>query len=154
VVTVTAVALLLLEPAGVLHLASTGLVAVPAQTDKFADFGGQIALIGYSAHLYWKAQSEIDINFQVFVHVLGPDGTLVAQSDKINPGEFPTKWWPPDRYVHDEHLLALPENMPPGTYRVTTGLWVQAEGWRLPLLEDGRQVGDNRELFTLTVEAK
>ncbi len=164
---VTAVAILLLEPAGILHDSSSGFVAEPAQTDIWADFGEQIALIGYTAPrvtavpgdvipltLYWKAQNEMRINFQAFVHVLAPDGTLMTQSHKLNPGDFPTKWWPLDKYVLDAHTLVLPADMPPGEYVVTTGLWVQSEGWRLPLLEDGEQVGDNVVLFRLTVRAK
>ena len=55
--------------------------------------------------LYWKAQDELDINYQAFVHVFGPDG-LVAQSDKLNPGEFPTRRWPLDKYVRDEKINA------------------------------------------------
>jgi hypothetical protein len=164
VVAVTAVSILLLEPTGVLHHHSSGLVAEPAATNMMADFGEQIALIGYTARrqtavpgdiipleLYWKALNQLDINFQVFVHLLSPDGVLVAQSDKLNPGEFPTKRWPLDAYVRDEHYLALPPDLPPGEYQVTVGLWVQSEGWRLPLLVDGVQVGDNVELFTLEV---
>lgn len=167
VMVVTAVTILVLEPAGVLHDNSTGFVAEPAQTDIFADFGEQIALIGYTVgsetavpgqvlpiDLYWKAQNAMNINFQVFVHLLGPDGALAAQSDKINPGEFPTRWWPLDKYVRDVHTVTLPEDMPPGAYRVTVGLWVQSEGWRLPLLENGVQVGDNVELFRLEVKAE
>ncbi|MCL4263785.1 MAG: hypothetical protein KJ069_11240 [Anaerolineae bacterium] len=162
---VTAVTILLLEPTGVLRYNSSGLVAEPAAVDVMADFGEQIALIGYTARrqtavpgdvipleLYWQALNQLDINFQVFVHLLAPDGTLVAQSDKLHPGEFPTKRWPLDAYVRDEHYLALPPDLPPGEYRVTTGLWVQSEGWRLPLLVDEIQVGDNVELFTLLVK--
>ncbi len=178
VLVVTAVTILLIEQTGVLHHNSSGLVAEPAATDMLADFGEQIALIGYTARrqtvtstgnlrlplsagapgdiipleLYWKALNPLDINFQVFVHVLAADGTLVAQSDKLHPGEFPTRRWSLDAYVRDEHVLALPPDLPPGEYRVTTGLWVQSEGWRLPLLVDGVQVGDNVELFTLVVK--
>ncbi|HRQ41235.1 MAG TPA: YfhO family protein [Chloroflexota bacterium] len=161
---VTAVTILLLEPTGVLHYNSSGLEAEPAATDMMANFGEQIALIGYTARrptavpgdmipleLYWKALNPLDINFQVFVHLLSPDGVLVAQSDKLNPGEFPTRRWSLDTYVRDEHYLALPPDLPPGEYRVSAGLWVQSEGWRLPLLVDGVQVGDNVELFTLVV---
>lgn len=162
---VTAVSILLFEPTGVLHHNSSGLEAEPAATDMMADFGEQIALIGYTARrqtavpgdiipleLYWKALNRLDINFQVFVHVLAADGTLITQSDKLHPGEFPTRRWSLDAYVRDEHYLALPPDLPPGEYRVTTGLWVQSEGWRLPLLVDGVQVGDNVELFTLLVK--
>jgi hypothetical protein len=162
---ITAIHLLLLEPGGWLHDSSTGLIAEPAGVDVLADFGRQIALIGYDTSaeiaapgqevevtLYWKAEQPIDINYQVFLHLLRLDGVLVAQSDKLNPGEFPTRQWPLDKYVSDVHHLELPPGVPPGDYRVAVGLWVQAEGWRLPLLDEtGRQIGDNYMLFHLTV---
>ena len=165
VVAVTAVTLLVLNPLGLLHLHSTGNVAIPAETAVFADFGEQIALIGYDTTtllarpgddlgitLYWKAQRPLNINYQVFIHVLAPDGFLSAQSDKLNPGDFPTRRWPMDKYVRDEHTINLPPGLVPGFYRVAAGLWSSADGWRLPLLDDmGTQIGDNYTLFTLEI---
>lgn len=166
VVGVTAVGLFVLQPLGWLHLNSTDFTAVKADAAVFADFDGQIALIGYDVSathvlpgetitlaLYWKAERPIDINYQAFVHILRPDGTLAAQSDKLNPGEYPTRRWPLDKYIRDEYQLHIPNDLPPGVYRVTTGLWVQTEGWRLPVLDaDGRLIGDNYELLELQVE--
>jgi hypothetical protein len=140
-------------------------VAEPAQTAVYADFGEQIALLGYDLgsdtvapgetvdlSLYWQAQTELPINYQVFVHLLGPDG-LVAQSDKINPGDFPTRRWPLDKYVRDDHRLLLPEDLAAGVYTLATGVWVQDEGWRLPLLdEQGQQIGDSFLLRTIEVQ--
>ncbi len=160
-----AIFIFVLEPSGTLHYNSQDRTAEPAQNQLYADFGEQIALLGYDAPaveaapgealyltLYWKAQQPLDINYQVFVHVLGPDG-LVAQSDKINPGDFPTRRWPDDKYVRDEHQLSLPSDLPPGDYEIAAGLWVQNDGWRLPLLdEQGRQVGDRISLYNLTVK--
>ena len=153
---VTAVTILLIHPAGWLHDSSTGLVAQPAQVQTFADFGQQIGLIGYdlpqaelaagdrfSLSLYWKAQRPLEINYQSFVHVLDANGRLVAQSDHLNPGSFPTRRWGLEKYVRDEHLLTLPPDLPPGSYTLTVGLWVQTEGWRLPLLDEaGQQISD------------
>ena len=75
-----------LEPAGVLHYNSSGRTAEPAQVPVYADFGEQVALLGYDVSsttagpgdniyltLYWKAQQPLEINYQVFVHVLGPN---------------------------------------------------------------------------------
>lgn len=166
VLAITAVHLLLLQPAGWLHHASTGYTAATADVHTFADFGGQIALIGYDVStmqaapddtvkvvLYWKAQEPLEINYQSFLHVLAADGFLVAQSDHLNPGDFPTRRWSADKYVRDEHYLTLPPNLPPGDYAVTTGLWVQAEGWRLPVLDgEGGQTGDHATLFHLKVK--
>ncbi|MCA9928343.1 MAG: hypothetical protein KC419_07700, partial [Anaerolineales bacterium] len=76
---VTAVAVLLLHPAGWLHMNSTGQVVEAADVSLVADFGEQIALLGYDTDkttagpneflavtLYWKAQQELDINYQSF----------------------------------------------------------------------------------------
>ncbi len=162
---IMAITLLVLEPAGVLHQDSKGRTAEPAQVAAYADFGEQLALLGYDVSstsikpgenvyltLYWKAQEELDINYQVFVHVFGPEG-LIAQSDKLNPGEFPTRRWPDDKYVRDEHELVLPQDLGPGQYEVAVGAWVQGDGWRLPLLDDqGQQIGDRYTMFILNVE--
>ena len=154
-----------LEPSGALHYNSSGNRAEPAEHQLYANFGDQIALLGYDASadelqpgdtlyltLYWKALQGLDINYQVFVHLLGADG-LAAQSDKINPGEFPTRRWPIDKYVRDEHQLEIPADLPPGDYEVAVGLWVQSDGWRLPLLdEEGGQIGDRFTLMHLSVK--
>lgn len=166
VVVVTAVTLLILQPLHWLHYDSADYVVEPADTAVFANFGDQIALIGYdiskqTAHpgdvvdvnVYWQAERPLDINYQVFVHLLRADGTLVAQSDKLNPGEFPTRQWPTDKYVLDRHHLRLSADLPPGDYVIAAGLWVQSEGWRLPLFdENGQQIGDNFVLSSLKIE--
>ena len=140
--------ILILNPSGILRYNSTGLTAEPAQMQTQHNFGDQAILIGIDGGvdtavspntqlpitLYWKAVSEMDINYQIFVHVLKPDGTLLTQSDKLNPGEFPTKRWPLDKYVRDEHILAIPADAPPGIYTVSVGLWVQTEGGACPFL--------------------
>jgi hypothetical protein len=161
---VTAVSLFIIQPAGWLYYHSTGLEVEPAQQQVFADFGDQIALIAYNTNqrvvgagdiievdLYWKALNEMEINYQVFVHLQASDGFVVSQSDKINPGDFPTRRWPLDKYVLDRHQIRVPEGREPGEYTISVGLWVQTEGWRLPLLENGRQVGDSYPLFTVTL---
>ena len=55
--------------------------------------------------------------------------------------------------MRDEHQLQIPPDLPPGDYEVTAGLWVQSDGWRLPLLDDrGDQVGDRFKLLDIRVE--
>jgi hypothetical protein len=164
VAVITAVYILVLSPAGWLRYESEGFVVLPAQTTVFADFDDQIVLIGYDLSadsarpgeemmvtLYWKAkQAPLPINYQVFVHLLTADGRLVAQSDKLNPGEFPTRRWTTDKYVRDQHRISLPDDLPPGQYTFSTGLWVAFEGWRLPLVdESGQQLDDQYRLPTL-----
>lgn len=155
-----------LQPLGWLHVTSPPLTALPAEHAIQGDFGEQIALIAYDASakkaspgemvevtLYWQAQNSLPINYQVFLHVLGPDGVPVAQSDKLNPGDYPTRRWPLDRYIRDRHRIQLPADLPKGDYPLSAGLWVQSEGWRLPLLDaSGQQIGDSLTLFHLRVE--
>ena len=103
--------------------------------------------------LYWQAEVEPSIDFQVFVHLLSKDGNLIAQSDKLNPGDFPTRRWTVDKYVTDRHLLQLPADVPPGDYQLAAGLWVMNEGWRLPVLAaDGSLSGDAVSIQTLSVD--
>lgn len=166
VAALTAITLLIIQPLGLWRFQSPPYEAEPAAVSMFADFGDQIALIGYDASatsveagekievvLYWQAKSELNINYQVFLHLLGPDGSLLSQSDKLNPGDFPTRRWPTDRYVRDAHHLEVPADLPSGQYRLSAGLWVQNEGWRLPLFDEaGEQIGDAAALFALEVE--
>ncbi len=155
---------LVLSPMGLLHYQSTGNVAQPAENDVYSNFDGQLALIGYTAPatvragetvevtLFWKAQQAMEINFQVFLHLTRSDGTIVAQSDKLNPGDFPTRRWPPDKYVRDLHRIVVPAETGPGLYTLSTGMWVQDEGWRLPLVdENGEQIGDHYVIQSIQV---
>jgi hypothetical protein len=158
---------LVLGPSGALRYESINYVAEPAEYQVIENFGDQVALIGYDipdtlaqgealdVTIYWQAWQPLSINYQVFVHLLAEDGILAAQSDKLNPGDFPTKRWPQDKYVRDEHTLAVPADLAPGTYRLSVGLWVAAEGWRLPLLDDDRtQIGDNYVIRSWQVEVE
>jgi hypothetical protein len=152
----------LLARAERLHVESTGYRAIPATHDIYASFDGAIAVIGYDAPeqarrgtiipvtVYWKAQKTLVENYQVFVHLTGEDGTLVAQSDKLNPGDFPTKRWTLDRYVRDQHRLALPKDLAPGEYRLTAGLWLHSADRRLPVFDaSGQPIGDAASLGRL-----
>ena len=162
---ITAV-VLLLQPLGLFHHDSQGRELDFPATEQYVNFGDQIALLGYNGpdevlspgdvldlSLFWQAQRPLDIEYQSFVHVVDARGELVAQSDKLNPGEFPTRRWPTDKYVPDRHQIRLPDDLPPGIYSVLTGIWVQSEGWRLPVFDErGEPIGDRQELFELKVE--
>lgn len=140
---------------GLFHIESQGLSAIPAEHDTYASLAQELALIGYDAPaeaergeaievtLYWKAEGDIEDNYQVFLHMLDGNGRPVAQSDKLNPGNFPTRRWPADKYVRDVHRLEIPQSIAPGSYRLSTGMWLQEDGQRLPVLDrSGQEVGD------------
>jgi hypothetical protein len=154
------------EPMDLFHANSQGReLDIPA-IEHYVNFGDQVELIGFDSSrkvaapgdtidlmLYWRALRDLDIEYQVFVHILDESGEPVAQSDKLNPGEFPTHRWPLDKYVPDTHTITLPSDLPAGEYQVAVGLWVQSEGWRLPIFdEQGTAVDDRAILFNLRVE--
>lgn len=158
----------LLEPGGWLHHFSAPYTVEGADQAVQVDFGQQIVLIGYDVShsaaaagdtlqltLYWQAEQDTDIEYQVFVHLLRGDGSLVsgAQSDKLNPGDYPTSRWPVDQYVRDVHRITIPPDTPPGEYWLSTGLWVQKEGWRLPVINaNGEQINDHHQVQMIRVE--
>ena len=165
VVSLAVTAVILLFPGSWLHDESSGFQETPADKTLAANFGEQIRLIGLDLPrerfkpgetieltLYWHAATDLEINFQSFVHLQAENGILVAQADKLNPGDFPTRRWPLDKYVRDVYKIKLPADIQPGTYRLSAGLWVQAESWRLPLLdESGKQLDDRVVLSEIQI---
>ncbi len=96
---------------------------------------------------YWKLIGEPVTNYQVFVHLFDDQGRLVAQSDKLNPGDFPVRRWPPEKYVKDEHILEVPDVSQPESFTLSIGLWVASEGWRLPVVnQEGIDIADSYHL--------
>lgn len=145
----------LADPLGWFRLQSEGLSVAGADQTVYYQVGDHVALIGYDWHpadpgemarltLYWKALQPVPLNYQVFVHLRDSTGAVVAQSDRLNPGDYPTEQWPLDKYVRDEHGFSFPAKLPPGEYRLAVGLWLMADGKRLPVSDDaGNHLGDS-----------
>jgi hypothetical protein len=104
--------------------------------------------------LYWHARREVAGDFKVFVHVFGPDGILVAQSDAVPVyWTYPTTAWQPGDTVRDVHVIPLEATLPRGNYRIAAGLYDPVTGLRLPLRNaQGTSLADNAaDLYTLRV---
>lgn len=110
--------------------------ALPAQHHVNSTLGGKVALIGYDVaskivhqgdvlhvRLYWQALKSLDKDYSSFVHLIGPDGHLYAQSDSMHPAYIPTSTWNPALYVVDEHFINIPFNTPPGVFTLRVGLY-------------------------------
>jgi hypothetical protein len=82
-----------------------------------------------SLTLVWRAEAVMVESYRVFVHLIGPDGALVAQSDG-EPAEWyrPTTGWAPGEVVLDPRSLTLPSDLAPGVYRLYAGLYTLKEG--------------------------
>jgi hypothetical protein len=74
--------------------------------------------------LYWMALRETGQDLKAFVHMLGPDGSVIAQHDGDPAGGFtPTTRWRPGEIIVDRHVLALPEGLSAGEYGLRAGLY-------------------------------
>ncbi len=88
--------------------------------------------------LAWTAISAPKEDFSVFVQLLGADGVPVAQHDGVPVGGYrPASGWAAGETIIDRHGLALPNNLPPGEYRLVAGMYHSGDGTRL-VLSDGR----------------
>jgi hypothetical protein len=133
-------------PIGTLHVRAPerrwSSPPLDVQTD--ARLGGVTTLLGAntqppSPHLQapatitvtlaWRAETETTISYRVFLHLVGPDGKLVAQSDG-EPANWtrPTTGWLPGEVVLDERVLAVPAEAEPGKYVLQAGMYTPENG--------------------------
>lgn len=87
--------------------------------------------------LIWQPLQPLQTDYNLFLQLLAADGSLAAQHDgPPNAGYTPTSTWQPGRTVVDRHALVLPPDLPPGAYRLITGLYNPAIGQRLSVDEE------------------
>jgi hypothetical protein len=130
-------------------------VALPTGAANFAD---QIALLDFDVAadsltpggqlpvtLTWLALSEMDADYTVFVQVLDAADRIVGQVDAWPvQGTRPTSGWRPGETVVDPYVVQLSEDLPPGEYRVITGLYLLATGQRLAVVDEGGNAVDDK----------
>jgi len=126
------------------------------RTPRF-DLGGQAALMGYDfpqndvrpgdtlpITLFWQAQARMAEDYQVFVHLMGPDGRPVALGDKSPlDGDWPTSAWEPGQTFRDDYQIQVPEGLAPGAYELRVGLYRLADFARLPVQGPEGRVADS-----------
>ena len=121
------------------------------------NFGDQMRLRGWgldatSLHpggvltvtLAWEATVEVNDQYVVFVHLLSPDGTLVAQHAAPPAGQLlPPSAWRPGTTFGYPVTIDLPGDLPAGDYRLLVGVYLWPSLKRLPVLTDvpGAEVG-------------
>jgi hypothetical protein len=89
--------------------------------------------------LIWQAgEITSDVSYTVFVQLLNPENTLIAQSDSV-PAQLtrPTNGWRPHEYIIDQHQLQFNENAAPGTATIIVGMYDALTGTRLPITPGG-----------------
>ena len=75
-------------------------------------------------NVYWQAVDAMPDTYTGFVHLIGPDGQLVAQDDhELGRGFFSTRLWQPGEAVREEYALTIPDDAPPGQYSLQVGVY-------------------------------
>lgn len=115
-----------------------------------AALGDTVRLAGYYVRpeeqqlevtLYWVALRSPTQDYRVFVHAVGPDGSLAAQHDGQPGLEFsPTTRWIAGEIMIDRHYLDLPSS-PVTLY---TGMYTLPDVSNLPVTQDGIEVPERR----------
>jgi hypothetical protein len=108
------------------------------------NFGNQILLYGstlqridanLSLEIVWQALDNIPVDYKVFVHLVGVDGTLLTQRDAMPQADtYPTSWWLPGEFVVDTFAIPAPDS----GYALRVGLYAPENGNRLPIVEQGQ----------------
>jgi len=86
----------------------------------------------------------MEVDYAVFVHVIGPDGRIWAQRDAPpDNGAYPSSRWAVGEVVADPVRVFLPSDLPDGALEIAVGMYRPDTGQRLSVLDDrGQPVGD------------
>jgi len=98
--------------------------------------------------LTWQSVTTVP-DRKVFVHVYDSSGKVAAQDDGVPAQGFaPTSWWRPGDVITDTRIVSL-ASLPPGTYRVTAGMYDAIAGTRIEARgADGARLPDDELWIT------
>lgn len=86
--------------------------------------------------LVWITTQPLSTDYTMFLHLIGPDGQIVAQRDQPpENGFYPTSGWAVDDLVEEQYVLQLPNNLAKGNYKLLVGLYNPKDGQRLQLMD-------------------
>ncbi len=149
--------LIILLLAGLLvwHLRPFDFVTQPIKLE--ANLEGKVRLLGYNVDektyqsgdavkvtLYWLALEEMTEDYKAFVHLMDEEQAKMWAQHDGDPvlGFTPTTRWMAGELIVDRHELVLPQETPPGFYRIFTGMYEYETVRNLTVLEGGAP--DNR----------
>jgi hypothetical protein len=116
--------------------------------------GDYLTLIGYSLEetrdeaivtVWWHVDEVPPPPFSFFAHLLNPDGSLRHTADGL---AVPAEWWQPGDTIIQRHVFPL-DHPSTGGYPIHVGLYSLVDGERLPVFDEGEQVGDAIHLTSL-----
>jgi 4-amino-4-deoxy-L-arabinose transferase-like glycosyltransferase len=142
------------------NVGKDGGIQAPAGGASPVLFGEALELLGYDLQTplvspggelrlatFWRVRAPLD-EAVLFTHVLGPDGRVIAQADRLDvPGYF---WVPGDVFIQ-LHQIDLPEATSPGEYPLIVGLYTQGDLQRRSVTAGGATAGDHFQLRPVSV---
>jgi len=88
----------------------------------------------------------------LFIHLADPTGWVHVQRDTESGwGFYPTPAWPTGALMRDVRSLPLPDDLPPGEYRVRVGWYTLPDVQRLPVIQGGEVIGDAVDIGSVIV---
>jgi hypothetical protein len=124
--------------------------------------GRQLSMIGYDVkpdrpvpgtefvvNIHWQASAAMSEAYTSFLHLIGPDGRLIAQDDhELGRGFYRTIFWQPDEVIREKYTLALPKNAPVGEYVLRAGAYRFPSFERLVVRSSSVPAQDNAVTLT------
>ena len=119
------------------------LVAFRIEPEGIIPSGGVLRL-----STAWRRWQEVSEEHSVFVHLLDPQGRLIAQDDHpVGRGHYPSTAWAGEEIIFERFEVRLPAGIPPGRYRLAIGRYNWETLIRVPV--DG---SDRLELEIIEVQ--
>ncbi|HKZ85596.1 MAG TPA: glycosyltransferase family 39 protein [Anaerolineae bacterium] len=119
------------------------------------NFGNRAELLGYTLHpssltrsvhpssfdltTYWRVTGRLPPQLSQFTHVLDAEGNIVAQQDRLALTSASLR---PGDVFAQIHRVTLPDDLPPGEYALSIGLYSYLDGSRLPIIEGDQPRSD------------
>jgi hypothetical protein len=86
--------------------------------------------------LIWESDGEVEENYTVFCHVLSAGQELVAQHDGRPVSEIrPTPSWRAGEVIQDSHQVFLSDDLAPGEYELSVGMYELRTMERAPIYD-------------------
>jgi hypothetical protein len=130
--------------------------APPGLIEAHYRLGDEFELYGYAQELgpptrlrlVWRSLAPSAVDYNVFVHMLGPDRLSDQRDAQPQAGAYPTSLWVPGEFVVDEYEFGLGR----GAWRFEVGLYLPESGARLSIFDPtGAPVGDALRLPTFQI---
>lgn len=96
--------------------------------------------------LFWESDGKVRGDYVVFSHLLSPSGGLAAQHDgRPIRGVRPAPSWRAGEVIEDGHLLQLGDDLAPGEYELSVGMYDPETMQRVPAYDaSGERLPEDR----------